>query len=73
MSKFIILVLVLVAFYVLLRAKSRRRSPPPRRPARSAEPESFVVCAHCGVNVPSSEAVSFDGRSYCCEEHRQLG
>jgi uncharacterized protein len=73
MSKLIVLLLVVVVLYVLLRAKSGRRPPDEHRPTRAAEPESFVVCAHCGVNVPSSEAVSSGGRSYCCEEHRQLG
>jgi len=32
-----------------------------------------VTCAHCGVNLPKSDARSAGGRSYCSEEHWRLG
>lgn len=32
--------------------------------------ERMVQCAHCGVHVPSSEALVVRGQSYCCPEHR---
>lgn len=35
--------------------------------------EKMVACAHCGIHLPLSEALtSADQRSYCCEEHRAL-
>lgn len=35
-------------------------------------PEKMLCCAHCGVHLPSSEAlVSQDGQlAWCCSEHR---
>ncbi|MEI6416040.1 MAG: PP0621 family protein, partial [Pseudomonadota bacterium] len=36
-------------------------------------PEKMVVCAHCHIHVPESEAVTADEHHFCCEEHRQLG
>jgi uncharacterized protein len=33
----------------------------------------LVSCAHCGVNLPKTEARSAGGRHYCCEEHWRLG
>ncbi len=38
---------------------------------RSPAPEKMLVCAHCGVHLPESEAVSDGSRNYCCDAHRQ--
>ncbi len=42
--------------------------------ATGTEPvEKMVGCAHCGIHLPLSEALTgADHRSYCCEEHRAL-
>ncbi len=35
--------------------------------------EKMVGCAHCGIHLPLSEALTgADQRHYCCEEHRAL-
>ncbi len=35
--------------------------------------EKMVGCAHCGILLPLSEALTgADQRHYCCEEHRAL-
>ena len=35
--------------------------------------EKMVGCAHCGILMPVSEALTgADPRHYCCEEHRAL-
>jgi len=73
MSKFIVFLLVIALLYVLLRTKTGHRARGRHRPRSEAAPEAFVTCARCGVNLPGSEAVTFAGRTYCCEEHRQLG
>ena len=41
--------------------------------AEAPKPEAMSQCAHCGVHFPRSEALSQDGRDYCCEDHRRLG
>jgi uncharacterized protein len=69
MSKFLLLVIAIVVVYFVLTSFARKRG------QRSAPPpvEAMVACAHCGINVPRSEALGADGRFFCSEEHRRLG
>jgi uncharacterized protein len=64
----ILLVVVLVA-WLLRRALAGRGAADAG--AQSGVP--LVRCAHCGVNLPKSEARSAGGRHYCSEEHWRLG
>jgi uncharacterized protein len=32
--------------------------------------KQMVPCAHCGLYLPQDEAISQNGRYYCCTEHR---
>jgi uncharacterized protein len=42
--------------------------------AAPAQPVAMVPCAHCGVHLPSSEALVDDaGRPFCSEAHRRAG
>jgi len=72
MAKIILLILALLLVYWVF--SSRRKG---RQPVNDDKPEKMaekiVVCAHCQLHVPESESVVFDGRHYCCEEHRRLG
>jgi len=68
-SKLLLLVIAVAVIYFLVTGFARKR-------ARSSAPpasESMVPCAHCGVNVPRSEALEGAGRFYCSEEHRRAG
>lgn len=40
---------------------------------RSRAKGDLVACAHCGVNLPASEALEASGRHYCGEAHRRAG
>jgi uncharacterized protein len=68
-SKLLLLVIAIVIAYFVLTGLARKRRqrpvPPPVEP--------MVPCAHCGVNVPRSEALEAAGRFFCSEEHRRLG
>jgi uncharacterized protein len=68
-SKLLLLVIAIVVIYFVLTGLARKRrqrpAPPPVEP--------MVPCAHCGVNVPRSEALGAAGRFFCSEEHRRLG
>jgi len=67
-SKLLLLVIAIVVVYFVLSGLARKRR------QRSAPPvEPMVPCAHCGVNVPRSEALGAAGRFFCSEEHRRLG
>ena len=72
-AKFLLFLLTLVVVWVLfLRpAKRLRRYDQMNLPTA---PERMVACAHCGVFVPESEAVSGcqSGRFFCGEAHRRL-
>ena len=80
MARLIFLVIAVVAVIWLL----RRAIAGPRRGADEATPTApqgdLVKCAHCGVNLPKSEAYaaggvlpSAGGSFYCSEEHWRLG
>ncbi len=76
--KFLLLALVIgIGLYFLL-GRSRHRSNdegrPPSPPAPPAGGGTMLSCAHCGVHLPSSEAlVDTRGRHYCSEAHRASG
>jgi AmpD protein len=36
---------------------------------KDIEPEVMVPCHYCQVHLPKSDAIFFDGRSYCSESH----
>jgi uncharacterized protein len=43
-------------------------------PGPSAEPQTMVRCAHCGVHLPQADALLDDAqRSYCSAAHRGAG
>jgi uncharacterized protein len=68
-SKLLLLVIAIVVVYFVLTGLARKRR---QRPAQSPV-EPMVPCAHCGVNVPRSEALEAADRFFCSEEHRRLG
>jgi len=71
---FKILLLIAIGFIVLalFRAYQRSLGQPPSS-AREKTVEDMVKCAHCGVNLPRSEAIYSGGDFFCTPEHRQLG
>ncbi len=69
MSKLLLLVIAIVVAYFVLTSFARKRGQRPAPPPV----EPMVPCAHCGVNVPRSEALGAGGRFFCSEEHRRLG
>ena len=71
---FKILLLIAIGFVVLavIRTYQRSLNKPPT-PARDQTVEDMVKCAHCGVNLPRSEAIYSGGEFFCTPEHQQLG
>ncbi|EGF33857.1 hypothetical protein IMCC9480_938 [Oxalobacteraceae bacterium IMCC9480] len=68
------LVLVLLVIYAVRKKMTAvmRQPPPPQRPPE-VEGESMVSCAHCGIYIPASEALTGpQGQLYCSPEHRAL-
>lgn len=82
MLKFLLLaVLVLWLLYspgVRQLLRGGRSSEPPKPSARTtpepARPVQMVPCAHCGVHLPTSDALVNDaGQHFCSEAHRRAG
>jgi uncharacterized protein len=72
MGRLILIVLVALLVLWLLRralAAGKRQD----APGDGGGVPELVSCAHCGVNLPRSEARSAGGRHYCSEEHWRLG
>lgn len=69
-----ILLLLGIGFVVWAVFRAYQRSlNNPTTPARSQTVEDMVKCAHCGVNLPRSEAIYSGGAFFCTPEHKQLG
>lgn len=73
MSKLLILILVGLALYLLIKGFGRRASTRKPKADAPAAGERMVSCAHCGVHMPQSDAISGDGIYFCGEAHRRLG
>jgi uncharacterized protein len=71
---FKILLLIAIAYVVwsLIRAYQRSLDHP-SAPSGKQTVEDMVKCAHCGVNLPRSEAIYSGGEFFCTPEHRKLG
>ncbi len=74
MGRILFFVLLGVALYVGFRmfrsARKRGDNAPAPKPGGSSEP--MIRCAHCGLNLPRSEAIAVAGRHYCSESHQRL-
>ena len=71
---FKILLLIAIGFVVVGLFRAYQRSlGQPTAPRRDDVVEDMVKCAHCGVNLPRSEAIYSGGEFFCTPEHRQLG
>ncbi len=69
----LVIVAVAVVLWLLRRALAATRGTDKPQPPPDAPKGDLVACAHCGVNLPKSEARSAGGRHYCSEEHWRLG
>ncbi|TFW34042.1 PP0621 family protein [Massilia horti] len=69
-------VLVVFAIRAKLRELASKSTPAAGQRPAAAPPqpqsERMTSCAHCGVYFPASEAVTADGREYCCPAHVRL-
>lgn len=77
-TKLLIIVLATVALVWLLKRALHGRpgageESPREREDRSRAKGDLVACAHCGVNLPATEALEAAGRHYCGEAHRRAG
>jgi uncharacterized protein len=70
----IVLTLVIVVLGLMFWFGKGRRSGAASQSSEPPRALTMVACAHCGLNLPQSEAVEGEGgRHYCGVEHRRLG
>lgn len=71
-----LVIVVILALVVVWWLRSLRRAAPPSNQARhraSSTAQAIVPCAHCGVHLPRTDAVTSaasPGAFYCTEAHR---
>jgi uncharacterized protein len=68
--KYLVLVVVVVGMLWWMLRRPRVAS---KGAAAPREPATFVACAHCGVHLPSGDAVQGDGQHFCSDAHRIAG
>lgn len=51
-------------------SRSQVSQPQSNRQFDSNGAELMLRCDHCGIYIPSSEAIQQGERAYCCEDHR---
>lgn len=68
-----ILFLIGIIFLILAIVRTYQRSIQRGTPKPEPHVENMVKCAHCGVNLPRSEAIFSGGDFFCTSEHQQLG
>ena len=54
-------------------ARAERVVMPPAKKPDTTQPVEMVVCAHCGVHLPATDALALGTRLYCSDAHRRLG
>ncbi len=63
-------------FYLWIQGKKQAKldsenplKPSKDKPKKASEPEVMVQCQYCKVHLPQSEAIGYDDRFYCSQEH----
>ena len=76
MFKWLLLFAGAYLFYLWIKGKKQIKSkeastPKPNsdKASKVVEPEAMVLCQHCKVHLPKSEAIVQEQRFYCCSEH----
>ncbi|MHB0975528.1 MAG: PP0621 family protein [Thiobacillus sp.] len=72
MGKILLLIIIGLVVYAMIRNYQRSLNKPSGT-SREQTVEDMVKCAHCGVNLPRSEAIYSGGEFFCTPEHKQLG
>lgn len=73
LGKLLVLIGLGLVIYFLLKNYQRKLGQPGSAAPGERGPEDMVKCAHCGVNLPRSEAILSRGEFFCTPEHQRLG
>ena len=73
LGKILVLIGLGLVIYLLFKNYQRSLNRPNNTAPTERGPEDMVKCAHCGVNMPRSEAIFSQGEFFCTPEHQRLG
>lgn len=83
MSKLLFWIVIILAALVVARIAARNAGnrgarppaapPKPKRQTKEQAAQVMVRCAHCGIHLPTSEAVRRGGWNYCGLAHSLKG
>lgn len=71
--KFLVLVVVIALVWWVLLRRPRSGGGVRKGRAPTSTPTAFLVCANCGVHLPSNDAVREGALAYCSDAHRLAG
>ena len=67
--KYLLVFLVVAVVWHIWRSKRIQDIPPTPKKKTLPQPETMAHCDHCGVHLPQSDAISYQGRHYCSQAH----
>ncbi|KFI23519.1 PP0621 family protein [Nitrosococcus oceani] len=67
-----LLLLGLVALLAYFLLKKLLKNYQFSRKNQAIDARRMVRCAHCGIFLPESEALTEGSHNFCCREHREL-
>jgi AmpD protein len=74
--KWLLLIAGIVLFYLWFKGKKQAKAvnqetsrPMPTKAEVVSEPEAMVLCQHCKVHLPKSDALTIEDRFYCSKNH----
>lgn len=74
MKYVLVALVVIIAIGIWRNNRRKAAAAQPSSKPRLRQPEDMVTCAHCGVHLPASDAITSPDRNhYCSTEHRHLG
>lgn len=74
MFRTLFIILALVLAYLIIRRlwQSEKRKLEHKQQNQTQQTEHMQRCAYCKVYIPDSEAIRFNGKTYCCNKHLEL-
>ena len=71
MGQLLRIIIILLGLWLVLTIIKRALVSRQKSPGDKPSVAHMVVCAHCGLHVPESEAIQDGNKLYCSEEHRK--
>ncbi|PSJ16674.1 PP0621 family protein [Nitrosomonas supralitoralis] len=66
MGKLFFYTLIALLIYWILKGRHSKKN---QNISHQDSIEDTVNCAHCGIYLPKSEAISYQNKYFCCQEH----